>query len=145
MSFQSKFVSLVSLLSLFAVGCHSIDYSPLNAPPRAMGPRDPATVEVFVERRPERPVVEVGQFEIEQNSPASGGMSTMVEKLRTRAGELGCDGLILGEATERIQSLTSQSVAPPTGGGVAITAGTGQVNTVRGRRAVCFVYKDSAS
>lgn len=142
---RSIFTVAASVFALFAVACHSIDYTPLNAPPHAMAPREPASIEVFAERRPERPIVEVGLFEIEQNSPASGGMSTMVDKLRVRAAELGCDGILLGEATERVQSVTGQSVGQAPSGGVTQGFQVGQVNSVRGRRAVCFVYRDAAS
>lgn len=138
---RSLLLVLASSLTTLTLACHSIDYSPLNAPPHAMGPRAPESVEMFDEKRPTRPIVEVGLFEIEQNSPASGGTSTMIEKLRNRAAELGCDGVLLGEATSRVQSVTGQSVAAPSGG---IGVQTGQVHTLQGRRAVCFVYSDTA-
>ena len=142
------------LLALGAAGCgHSLTYTALNAPPRPLAPRAPASVELYMTAQPTRPNVEVGYFEIEQQSPASGGTPEMISKLRLRAGEVGCDALVLTGSTDRIQSYSGQSYgtvhttsAGPGMGGVGAYQGTtyGTANHVRGHRAVCIVFTDSA-
>lgn len=103
-----RILAVGALLPLFACG-HALHYSALNPPPRPLSPRAPASVEVFMSGRPTRAFVDVGLFEIEQNTPGSGGSDEMIAKVRARAANVGCDALILGEPSERVQSVTGQS------------------------------------
>jgi hypothetical protein len=146
--------AVLMLLALGGVaGCgHSLTYTALNAPPRPLAPRAPSSVELYMTAPPTRPNVDVGYFEIEQRSPASGGTPEMISKLRARAAEVGCDALVLTAATDRIQSYSGQSFgtvhttsAGPGMGGVGAYQGTtyGTANHVRGHHAVCIVFTDT--
>jgi hypothetical protein len=140
------------LLLLAAAGCgHSVTYTALNAPPRPLTPRAPSAVELYMTAQPTRPNVEVGYFEIEQQSPTSGGTPAMIAKLRERAGRVGCDALVLTASTDRIQSYSGQTFgtvhttsAGPAMGGTGSYQGMtyGSANHVRGHHAVCIVYSD---
>jgi hypothetical protein len=133
-------------------GCgHSVTYTALNASPRPLAPRTAASVELYMTTQPTRPSVEVGYFEIEQQSPASSGTPAMIAELRTRAGRMGCDALVLTGSTDRIQSYSGQSYgtvhttsAGPGTMGMGTYQGTsyGTANHVRGHRAVCIVFSD---
>jgi len=95
---------------------------------------------------PTRPYVEVGLFEIEQRTPTSGGSPEMIEKLRARAAQVGCDALVVSEARERIQSVSTHShgTVHHTGPnhGMVHTTGYGTVNVVRKHTAACVVFTD---
>lgn len=123
---------------------HSLEYTPTNQPPRALAPRDPASVEVFSLTRPQRPHVEVGVFEIEQRSPASAGSPKMLEKLRARAARIGCDALVVSEPQDRVQSVTTRSYGTlhqtSASTGTVHTMGYGHANVVRKHMAACVVY-----
>ncbi|MBK6696813.1 MAG: hypothetical protein IPG50_32175 [Myxococcales bacterium] len=140
--------AFVLALALASAACgHSLEYTPLNAPPRALAPRSPESVELLMATRPSRAFVEVGLFEIEQRSPTSGGTPEMLAKVRARAAGVGCDALMVGEPTERVQSVTGQSYGTVHRGGGASYGtyqgmSTGSVNVVRGQRAVCIVYTE---
>ncbi len=141
------------LVIAFAVGLlacgHSITWTPTNTPPRPLSTRNAASVEILTATVPSRPFVEVGLFEIEQDSPHSGGTSEMITKLRARAAQVGCDALLLGGSTERVQSVTTQHMGTVQASSPGMTngsySGTGysSVNTVRGHRATCIVYTDA--
>lgn len=119
-------------------------YTPLNEPPRRLAPRSPATVEVYASARPPRPGVEVGLIEIEQQSPASGGTPEMVDKVRRRAAEIGCDAVLLSEPTDRVQSYSGSSMGQvQRGTGMYMGTHTARPNYVRSHRATCFVYTDA--
>jgi len=95
----------VICLTTFAgvLGCatpNSVVYSAVNAPPRALVRRSPASVDVFVGKPPVRPYVDVGMFEVYQGRDDDGtGHSTenMLRTLRLHAALRGCDALqVLG-------------------------------------------------
>lgn len=144
---------LLASSGLATGGCgHSVTYTALNAPPRPLAPRTPESVELYLTAQPTRPSVEVGYFEIEQQSLASGGTPAMIAKLRERAGRIGCDALVLTESTDRIQSYSGQSygtVHTTSAGPGTVGMGTyqgatyGTANHVRGQHAVCIVFRDA--
>jgi len=117
-------------------GCGTtIRYAPTNPAPRAMVARAPATVEVFTVQRPAQPFVEVGLLEAEQASELSTDDSTTVlAKLREKAGEIGCDGIILTDRTDRVVSAQHQQYE---GSSLSHTS----VNRLQGYRAACIVYQ----
>jgi len=134
-----KRVAAFALLLL--VGCgHKLTFTPLNASPRPLTTRSPESVDVFLSQTPPRQHVEVGLFEIEQQSPQSGGTPEMIAKLRDRAARVGCDAIVLTGTSDRVQSVSTQ------GTGVATSPRTyqhhsyGTVNVVRSHRATCVVY-----
>lgn len=128
---------------------HGAKRSP--SPARAVRP---SSVDVYIAAKPDRPNVEIGFFEIEQQSPASGGTPEMMRKLRERAGMIGCDALVIMESTDRVQSYSGQTcgtvpttLSGPGPGAVGTCQGMscGTANHVRGHRAVCIVYSDAPS
>lgn len=138
----------LAIAAVFLSGCgFSVSYTKTNASPRRLAPRQPSTVEVLTVAPPERPFVEVGLFEIEQESPQSGDSAEMLEKLREEAATVGCDALVITGHTQRVQSASSDhhgTVSGSRGSGSANYRGSSQhhINTVRGQRAACIVYKD---
>ncbi len=148
---RNVLVSLIPLLAMAGCG-HTVTYTALNAAPRPLTPRAPSAVELYMTAQPTRPSVEVGYFEIEQQSPTSGGTPAMIAELRQRAGRIGCDALVLTASTDRIQSYSGQTFGAvhttSTGqsmGGVGSYQGTtyGSANHVRGHHAVCIVFRDA--
>lgn len=90
-----KLARLALLSSLCACGT-AIRQTPVNSPPIPMAPRAAAAVEVFTSGAPARPHVDVALLEAQPESAFSGSVNAeVIEQLRQRAGELGCDGLVL--------------------------------------------------
>jgi hypothetical protein len=71
-----------------------VQYVPLNPPPHSIKVRDPATVRMFTSR-PGRPFVDVGEIQSRPGLPSADGTPEIYAKMRQKAGELGCDGLVL--------------------------------------------------
>jgi hypothetical protein len=89
-------------------------------------------VEVFSSGRPERPFVEVGIIETQQQSMYSLDKPDAVfAELREEAGRQGCDALILLGTNDGMQVVVGQY------------GGSGQ--TLKGYRATCAVYKDATA
>ena len=87
-------------------------------------------VEVFSQKAPERPFVEVYMIESQQQSGWSlDGQSEIVAAMREKAGRLGCDGLLLTGSNDATR----------------VTGGNGSVSshTLKGYRGVCIVYRDA--
>ena len=86
----------LSLFSFAAVGCGtSIATMPLNTPPHALRPRSPEQVEVFVGKSPTRDFVEVAMIDAQQETYSVDDEPEVLWKMRQRAGEIGCDGLMI--------------------------------------------------
>ncbi len=139
-------IPVVAAAALFAVsGCgHSFSYSALNSPSRPLTPREPASVQVLFGSTPPSPFVEVGLFEIEQQTPLSPGTTEMIAKLRERAAEIGCDAVLVTRETDRVISSTGQYQGTATGIGPTYQVqGTTTRSTasVHGLRAVCIAYE----
>jgi hypothetical protein len=114
--------------ALLAAACGPrISVSPLNAPPHAMAPRPPGTVQVFATHVPEG-VVDVYLIE------ASGGQDEdRMPAIAQRAAELGCDGIAINNAAP---NTTSSGVAFSARGGIM----PAQSNNEGFLSAVCVVY-----
>ncbi|HTE56915.1 MAG TPA: hypothetical protein VK698_38950 [Kofleriaceae bacterium] len=95
--------TILSLSILLAAGCGtSLHTTQLNAPPRAMQPRQPESVEVFTSGAPPRPHVDVALIEAEEQSSLSvADTADMLHKLRERGADMGCDAVVLGGASSR--------------------------------------------
>src|SRR5262245_59658682 len=91
------------LALLAATGCGtSITATALNQSPKPLAPRSPESVEIFASAPPGRPYVDVAYLEAEQQSDMSvDGIGAFITKLRRRAAEMGCDGVVLGSPTNR--------------------------------------------
>jgi|JI10StandDraft_1071094.scaffolds.fasta_scaffold00285_23 hypothetical protein len=90
--------SLLAVATL--TGCGAIQVVPLNPAPRPMPARPAAEVEMYTAQRPARPYIEVASLS---------AWNELVD-VRARAGQLGCDALIV--------------VDPPTATGTTGTSGT---------------------
>lgn len=146
-----KRIGVLFFLLAGITGCgHSIEYTPMNKSPHGMQRRAPESVEIFMTQRPERPAVEVGFFEIEQQSPAAGGTPEMIAKLREEAGAVGCDALLVSEPHDRVQSYSGQhqGTVTTTGGPQPTGAYQGtsnySANRVRSHRAICLMFTDGS-
>jgi len=135
------------LTALLATGCGtSIGVTPINASPRPLRPRPPAAVEVFLTQAPSRPYVDVAYLEAEQESELSGdAVPAFLDKLRYRAAQIGCDGLIVGEHTSRetvsLSDVTTDVVDAVSKEPVDKPASYGQPVSLRGLTATCIVYR----
>ncbi len=93
------------IASLPFLGCGTqIRSTIINPPPHAMQSRPPASVEVFTSAPPrDRPFVDVAFLEAEQESGYStDGTEQFFAKLRGRAAQMGCDGLVFGSPTNAV-------------------------------------------
>jgi hypothetical protein len=135
------------VLALLAVtGCGtSITSTTLNQSPKPLLPRSADSVEVFATTLPGRPYVDVAHLEAEQQSDMSlDGTGAFITKLRGRAAEMGCDGVVLGSETNRpttatvdivhdvVQILSKEPLDQP--------EGYGTPSNLRGLTATCIVY-----
>ena len=127
------------LLGLFlaaaAAACGTnIDYIPLNSPPHAMAPRAPESVELFTTSPPQRPYVEVGAIESQQQQMSTDSVEDIYAKMREAAAERGCDGLVIVASNDATEVNGSMS------------HGNGYVSsrTLKGYRATCIVWTDAA-
>lgn len=89
--------------ALAACSLPRVTLEQLNPPPRALQPRAPGSVEVFVTTKPARPYVEVAILEAEEGTKGPGGGPTLVRMLRERAARLGCDAIMLAGWGSRIK------------------------------------------
>lgn len=90
---------LVFALALVS-GCAAVDFVPIHNSPRALAARPADEVEVFTTKRPEQPYTEVGIISAEAFRGGYGGSSwvrlpELIEMVRAKAAEVGCDGVIL--------------------------------------------------
>ena len=96
-----------ALLALAGCGIH-VEYTELNAPPRPLAPRAPESVEVYASAAPARPHVDVGLFEVEQESSNTPGKTrALLDELRRRAGAIGCDAVVVAGITAKNSELES--------------------------------------
>jgi hypothetical protein len=111
------------ILGLTACGT-SIRQIHTNAPPRPLAPRPVETVEVFTATVPQRPFVEVAYFEAQQESQISlDDSGDVFMKLRAQAAQVGCDGLIINGANDRV------------------VGDRKHVDTLHGYAGTCIVYR----
>jgi hypothetical protein len=123
--------SAVMGLLLFAAGCGtSVTATALNGGPDLV-PRPTRRVQVFASGPPHRPYRDVALLEVEQtHSLNEQGTALMIERLRERAAQLGCDGVVFGGFTER-------DGAQPGSGWDLIDPGATTL------RATCIVFRDA--
>jgi hypothetical protein len=97
------------VIGMLLVGCGiSTKSTMLREPPQTAVPRGPEAVEVFSGGRPPRSHVDVALIESEQETAGSDGdTAEIIWSMREEAGKLGCDGIILGGVSSRIDTLTS--------------------------------------
>jgi hypothetical protein len=129
----SLFVVLAS--SALACGCGTrVSFTPTNAAPRAMKPRNADSVQIFTTQTPSRPYVEVGVIEAQQASAFSTADETqVVAKLRESAAQQGCDALIITGSADKVVGSNYTSDGNT----------TSTVTTLRGFRGTCILFDDA--
>jgi hypothetical protein len=91
------------LILAVAASCGtSIRATPINPEPHPLPPRSPESVEVFASGPPARPHVDVSFLEAAMESVYSPDqIPQFIAKLRAEAAEMGCDGIVIGSATNQ--------------------------------------------
>jgi hypothetical protein len=90
------------LLVFAACGAQLTDVV-VNPAPHALAARPASAVEVFTSQAPAREHTDVTLIEA-KDTVDTDGIAQMIEKLRTHAGKLGCDGLVVQQdGHDRIQ------------------------------------------
>lgn len=137
--------SVLSCLALTACGT-TTKYVATNAPPRAMQPRPPVTVEVYSATHPDRPFTEVGILESQQSSEYSRhDMAEIIGSMRNKAAKIGCDGVIIVGPNDRIAGSDTYAATDKTrtrGGSQELTYASTTTHTLKGYRGVCIMYRD---
>ncbi len=95
--YAMRFVVLA--IALVAAGCATVQVTPLNAPPRPLQPREAAQVHLYLTQVPEAPYDEVYMIRSD-----AGDSEQALQALRKKAGELGCDAVIITGNADRIVS-----------------------------------------
>ena len=119
-------LSLVFCSFILLAGCGTfVTETALNPAPRPLYARGYESVEVFSSAPPARAHVDIALLEVEQTHDLNQqGTDLMVQRLRERAGAMGCDAVVLGGMRER-------------GGDGHLDSGSTTLH------ATCIVYKDS--
>jgi hypothetical protein len=74
----------------------------LNGSPATVVPRSPQSVQIYTSGPPSRPHTDVALLEVEQTRGLNEqGRPLMLDRLRTRAAQLGCDAVVVGGIRER--------------------------------------------
>jgi hypothetical protein len=124
-------LSLLTLLVATACGT-TIRETQVNQAPHPMMPRHPASVELFTSGAPARPHVDVALIEAEEQSSFSTSRTAdMLNRLRERGAQRGCDAVVVGGMSSRDPGIRD--------------AETWLNDRPKGRRGVyatCIVYTD---
>ena len=90
------------LSSACLFGCSTwVTATMLNPAPRPLVPRDPASVQVLASDAPAEPHVDVALLEVEQQEGLNRqGTDYMIQRLREKAAELGCDAVFIKSSAE---------------------------------------------
>lgn len=89
--------SIASLLLVTAAACGTAtSYLPTGTSPQPLESRDPSTVEVYADRTPTVPYVEVGLIEAHRRTRWSGATTLDIyAAMRDDAADQGCDAIII--------------------------------------------------
>ena len=84
--------------TMWALGPGTFVYAtPLEASPRRLQPRATASVQVFASAAPSEPHVHVALLEVRRDAGSPrGGLDPLIQRVREKAGELGCDAVCIG-------------------------------------------------
>lgn len=115
-------------------GCGtSVSHTYINGPQGTSTPRSPGSVRIYASGPPARPYRDVALLEARQSHGLNEqGMDLMLDRLRARAAQLGCDGVVVGGIRER-------SGSPPGSGFYLLDPGA---TTLHG---TCIVFGDETS
>jgi hypothetical protein len=93
---------LVPLLVALACGCTPwVNTIPLNRVQRQMEPRSMSSVDVYSSGPPARPHLDVAFLEANWPDDSPFNTERMVNMLRGKAAEMGCDGVVIGSMNTR--------------------------------------------
>lgn len=132
MANRGGMAALVLIGMTLSAGCGiSTSATFLRPPPRTLLPRSGDSVEVFGAGPPSRPHIDLALIEAEQESSNTfGDTPELIAQLRQKAGELGCDALVLTDLYARVDSLS--------------TLVTGNTYDRKGISGTCIVYTEAA-
>jgi hypothetical protein len=125
-------VRYAGIITVLLAGCAYLwetvpVYIPTNPRPHALYVKKPEDVAIFMTGRPDRPFVEVGMIEVQQDLRGQEDARTVVAKMRQFAGKRGCDALAIFSSNDGIWD---------PGGKLA-------ASNVKGYRGSCIVYVDA--
>ena len=83
--------------ALLLFGCaSSVTATPIHHPPRPLVSRDPDSVLVLASEPPSEPHVDIALLQVDQyEAHDPHGMAELIQRLREKAAELGCDAVYL--------------------------------------------------
>ena len=93
--------STIVALALCACGT-SVSENYINDPPATMAPRPHRSVRIYASGPPARPHMDVAILQVVQaHGLNEQGLDIMLDHLRARAAQMGCDGVVVGGMRER--------------------------------------------
>jgi hypothetical protein len=96
-----RLASAIVALLLSACGT-SVSETYVNDPPATMVPRSHRSVRIYASGPPARPHMDVAILEVVQDHGLNEqGLDIMLDHLRARAAQMGCDGVVVGGIRER--------------------------------------------
>jgi hypothetical protein len=114
-------------VALSSAGCGTaLEFVRTATPPYTLPSRAPGQVDLFTTSKPQRPFVEVGIVESQQEQWSLDSPQVVLEKMREYAGQLGCDGLVVFAGND------ATSVSGSASGTTS--------RTLKGYRGTCIVY-----
>ena len=124
-------ILFVLLAAGMSIGCGtSLTYIPTADRPHPLQVRKPEQVEIFMTGKPDRPFVEIGMIESQQEDASQDGSRALIAKMRAFAGKRGCDALVIFSDNNTVEGM---------GGPYSI------VTTLKGYRGSCLVYVSGPS
>jgi hypothetical protein len=93
--------SAIVALAFFACGT-SVSETYISDPPATMVPRAHRSVSIYASGPPARPHMDVAILQVVQDHGLNEqGLHIMLDRLRARAAQMGCDGVVVGGIRER--------------------------------------------
>jgi hypothetical protein len=101
--------------ALLLCGCASaVAATPLHHAPRPLVSRDPSSVLVLAGEAPSEPHVDVALLQVDQyESYHPNGTAEMIQRLREKAAEIGCDAVYLENTNSRQLVASCVVFTPP--------------------------------
>jgi hypothetical protein len=94
-------VAVLAMLIVPACGT-SVTETYIDGPPGTLAPRERHSVRIYASGPPAQPHTDVAILQVEQSHGLNEqGLDIMLDRLRTRAAQLGCDGVVVGGMRER--------------------------------------------
>jgi hypothetical protein len=108
-----------------SIGCGtSLNYIPTGERPHTLFVLRPEQVEIFMTGKPDRPFVEIGMIESQQEQYSQDDAAAVIAKMRAFAGKRGCNALAIFSGNDAVIG----------------AGGRSPVTTLNGYRGSCLVY-----